>query len=72
MEVDNGTRSASSLDGERKKESKGKSVSSRKSNKAAASFEFHELAAATRGFKEVNLIGEGVSGRVYKGRLSTG
>ncbi|XP_027356616.1 probable serine/threonine-protein kinase PBL21 isoform X1 [Abrus precatorius] len=87
VEVDNGTRSATSSgtggvnvaatdkESGRKRESseaKGKSVSSSKSNKAAASFGFRELAAATRGFKEVNLIGEGGFGRVYKGRLSTG
>jgi len=62
-------------EGERKRESseaKGKSVSSSKGSTAAASFGFRELAAATRGFKEVNLIGEGGFGRVYKGRLSTG
>jgi len=47
-------------------------VSSGKGSTAAASFGFRELAAATRGFKEVNLIGEGGFGRVYKGRLSTG
>lgn len=47
-------------------------MNSRKSSTAAASFGFRELAAATRGFKEVNLIGEGGFGRVYKGRLSTG
>jgi len=38
----------------------------------ATSFSFRELAAAARGFKEVNLIGEGGFGKVYKGRLSTG
>ncbi|KAK7283458.1 hypothetical protein RIF29_12988 [Crotalaria pallida] len=60
---------ATSSESERKK---GKNVNSRKSNTAAASFGFRELAEATRGFKEVNLIGEGGFGRVYKGRLSTG
>ncbi|TKY57579.1 Serine/threonine-protein kinase CDL1 [Spatholobus suberectus] len=38
----------------------------------ATSFSFRELASAARGFKEVNLIGEGGFGKVYKGRLSTG
>jgi hypothetical protein len=38
----------------------------------ARSFTFRELAAATRGFREVNLLGEGGFGRVYKGRLETG
>lgn len=41
-------------------------------NSAARSFAFRELAVATRGFKEVNLIGEGGFGRVFKGRLETG
>ncbi|CAJ1972619.1 unnamed protein product [Sphenostylis stenocarpa] len=39
---------------------------------SATSFSFRELASAARGFKEVNLIGEGGFGKVYKGRLSTG
>ena len=54
-------------------EGKGKkSVSNKGTSTAAASFGFRELAEATRGFKEVNLLGEGGFGRVYKGRLSTG
>ncbi|KAL4300446.1 hypothetical protein AHAS_Ahas17G0201700 [Arachis hypogaea] len=87
VEIDTGSRSASSGSGggkytaateseRRKKESysegKGKSTSNGKSSTAAASFGFRELAAATRGFNQVNLIGEGGFGRVYKGRLSTG
>ncbi|KAI3424021.1 Protein kinase domain-containing protein [Psidium guajava] len=50
---------------------KNKDGSSQKGN-AARSFTFRELAAATRNFKEVNLIGEGGFGKVYKGRLETG
>lgn len=46
--------------------------SSNKGNKkaSATSFSFRELASAASGFKEVNLIGEGGFGKVYKGRLS--
>ncbi|RDX93391.1 putative serine/threonine-protein kinase PBL21, partial [Mucuna pruriens] len=78
VEVDNArSATATSSEGERNRESSegqgnGVSGSSSKGNTAAASFGFRELAAATRGFKEVNLIGEGGFGRVYKGRLSTG
>ncbi|CAN7021657.1 unnamed protein product [Brassica rapa subsp. trilocularis] len=38
----------------------------------AKSFTFKELASATRIFREVNLLGEGGFGRVYKGRLDSG
>ncbi|KAF3486725.1 hypothetical protein HID58_075761 [Brassica napus] len=38
----------------------------------AKSFTFKELATATRNFREVNLLGEGGFGRVYKGRLDSG
>ncbi|GKU98161.1 hypothetical protein SLEP1_g11195 [Rubroshorea leprosula] len=38
----------------------------------ARSFTFKELADATRNFREINLIGEGGFGRVYKGRLESG
>ncbi|MED6146664.1 hypothetical protein PIB30_036636 [Stylosanthes scabra] len=85
VEIDTGSRSVSSgsvggkcvpaaTESERRKkeEGKGKSTSNGKNSTAAASFGFRELAAATRGFNEVNLIGEGGFGRVYKGRLSTG
>ncbi|KAF7850927.1 hypothetical protein BT93_L4842 [Corymbia citriodora subsp. variegata] len=50
---------------------KNKEGSSPKGN-PARSFTFRELATATRNFKEVNLIGEGGFGKVYKGRLETG
>lgn len=53
------------------KESQTRSGNNRKCG-VARSFPFRELATATRGFKEVNLIGEGGFGRVYKGRLETG
>ncbi|KAJ6792915.1 putative serine/threonine-protein kinase PBL21 [Iris pallida] len=41
-------------------------------NNCAQAFYFRDLAAATRNFKESNLIGEGGFGRVYKGRLYSG
>lgn len=39
---------------------------------AARSLTFHELAIATRNFKDDNLVGEGGFGSVYKGRLESG
>ena len=74
VEVDNAFRSAHTPGKGATKASEGerRSVRSDKSNTAAASFGFRELAIATRGFKLDNLIGEGGFGKVYKGRLSNG
>ncbi|XP_010539791.1 PREDICTED: serine/threonine-protein kinase PBS1-like [Tarenaya hassleriana] len=47
-------------------------VNSPKPGGGARSFTFKELAEATRNFREVNLIGEGGFGRVFKGRLDSG
>lgn len=38
----------------------------------AESYHFRQLATATRNFNELNLIGEGGFGRVYKGKLESG
>lgn len=43
-----------------------------KKDSGARSYTFRELATATQNFKNVNLIGEGGFGSVYKGRLDTG
>ncbi|KAL8218379.1 hypothetical protein R6Q57_021752 [Mikania cordata] len=50
---------------------KGKRFSSQRAN-VAHSFTFRELATATQNFNNVNLIGEGGFGSVYKGRLESG
>ncbi|KAJ1702424.1 hypothetical protein LUZ63_002203 [Rhynchospora breviuscula] len=39
---------------------------------SAKSFTFRDLAIATQNFKELNLIGEGGFGRLFKGRLESG
>ncbi|TQD98297.1 hypothetical protein C1H46_016118 [Malus baccata] len=62
VEIDNGTRSSEC----------GRGKGSNGQKNVARSFTFRELAAATKGFREVNLIGEGGFGRVYKGRLDAG
>ncbi|THU73471.1 hypothetical protein C4D60_Mb04t23190 [Musa balbisiana] len=41
-------------------------------SKCARSFTFRDLAVATQNFREVNLIGEGGFGRVYRGRIDSG
>lgn len=77
VEIDNGARSSGNAKGKANSDDigngRGKGMSGNGAkNSAARSFAFRELAAATRGFKEVNLIGEGGFGRVFKGRLETG
>ena len=47
-------------------------VNSPKPGGGARSFTFKELAAATKNFREVNMIGKGGFGCVYKGRLYSG
>ncbi|ESQ27491.1 hypothetical protein EUTSA_v10018707mg [Eutrema salsugineum] len=47
-------------------------VNSPKPGGGARSFTFKELAAATKNFREVNMIGKGGFGSVFKGRLYSG
>ncbi|KAI5327087.1 hypothetical protein L3X38_026483 [Prunus dulcis] len=77
VEIDNGTRSSGSGKGrghsDDTESGRGKGKGGNNSQQSVArSFTFRELAAATKGFREVNLIGEGGFGRVYKGRLDAG
>ncbi|KAK9112482.1 hypothetical protein Scep_020001 [Stephania cephalantha] len=51
---------------------KGSDSSTNPKRGGARSFTFRELAAATKNFKEANLIGQGGFGKVYKGILETG
>ncbi|XP_062027748.1 probable serine/threonine-protein kinase PBL21 isoform X2 [Rosa rugosa] len=72
VEIDNGSgRGRGNFDDTESGKGKGKGANSAQKS-VARSFTFRELAAATKGFKEVNLIGEGGFGRVYKGRLEAG
>ncbi|CAN6579945.1 unnamed protein product [Malus baccata var. baccata] len=74
VEIDNGTRSSGSGRGRGNSNDSecGRGKGSNGQKNVARSFTFRELAAATKGFREVNLIGEGGFGRVYKGRLDAG
>ena len=47
-------------------------VNSPKPGGGARSFTFKELAAATKNFREDNMIGKGGFGSVFKGRLYSG
>ncbi|KAM5573860.1 putative serine/threonine-protein kinase PBL21 [Rosa sericea] len=72
VEIDNGSgRGRGNFDDSESGKGKGKGGNSAQKS-VARSFTFRELAAATKGFREVNLIGEGGFGRVYKGRLEAG
>ncbi|KAM2638490.1 hypothetical protein EV1_022854 [Malus domestica] len=71
VEIDNGTRS-SACGGRGKGIPDDSECGRGKGRNVARSFTFRELAAASKGFREVNLIGEGGFGRVYKGRLDAG
>lgn len=64
-------RGKSSSDGNGKVNGEENSLKAPNDN-AARSFTFRELAAATNNFREMNLIGEGGFGSVYKGRLPSG
>lgn len=46
--------------------------STTKKDNGACSYTFRELAAAAHNFRDVNLIGEGGFGSVYKDRLESG
>lgn len=75
VEIDNGTRSSAGSGrgrGNSNDSECGRGKGSNGQKNVARSFTFRELAAATKGFREVNLIGEGGFGRVYKGRLDAG
>ncbi|KAL5778367.1 hypothetical protein ACOSP7_011293 [Xanthoceras sorbifolium] len=50
----------------------GKDCGKKAESQGARSFTFRELATATQNFRQVNLIGEGGFGKVYKGRLESG
>ncbi|KAI9200484.1 hypothetical protein LWI28_008772 [Acer negundo] len=50
----------------------GKGSDSKGEHGGARSFTFRDLATATKNFREVNLLGEGGFGKVYKGRLESG
>ncbi|GLT58824.1 hypothetical protein SLA2020_316870 [Shorea laevis] len=71
IDIDN-ERSGSRLSVDSSENGKGNDHVKSPKGSGAHSFTFKELANATGNFREINLIGEGGFGKVYKGRLESG
>ncbi|KAJ3689721.1 hypothetical protein LUZ61_018885 [Rhynchospora tenuis] len=72
IEDSNGARSNASVMFESPEEKRKPASVNLVRHHSAKSFTFRDLAIATQNFKELNLIGEGGFGRVFKGRLESG